>query len=36
MLKKRKNDYGPVIFYAVVSLLVALAVYTFVTNPCYA
>ena len=35
MLKKT-NDYGPVIFYAVVSLLVALAVYVFVTSPCYA
>lgn len=36
MLKKRTHDYGPVIYYAVVSLLVALAVYTFATNPCYA
>lgn len=31
-----KNDYGPVIYYAVVVLLVALAVYTFATHPCYA
>lgn len=31
-----KNDYGPVIYYAVVSLLTVLAVYVFATNPCYA